>query len=167
MQRIGWTRSGFVAVATVITVFACTTYDKSKPVMVEDTRTDTGDSGVAAGDVLDLVFPEVKPDQVGDASGDVEVILDPCVAEPGSFGCPCVGNTDCLSGYCVGATHGSVCTIECLEECPEDWICTGMSGFGTDVVFLCVPPHKPLCIACESDLDCSGERCVELDNTDV
>jgi len=68
-----------------------------------------------------------------------------CEKQPGSFGCPCQGNADCLSGFCVPAAGGSVCTMECLEECPLDWTCTGIMGFGADLVFLCVPEHLAVC----------------------
>jgi len=70
---------------------------------------------------------------------------DPCELEPGYFGCPCKSNTDCESGFCVAAGGGSVCTTMCLEECPLDWACTGIVGFGSDLVFLCVPPQQALC----------------------
>ena len=71
--------------------------------------------------------------------------IDPCELDPGSLACPCQGNADCHSGYCVPATGGSVCTMECLEECPLDWTCTGIMGFGADIVFLCIPEQGALC----------------------
>ena len=51
----------------------------------------------------------------------------------------------------------------CLEECPDGWNCLGLSGFGVDMVFLCVPKSKKLCFPCEADSQCAGGVCVELD----
>ena len=95
-----------------------------------------------AGDLLS--FPD---DLRFDFSMDVPAfdLAGLCEEEPGSFGCPCQDNGDCLSGFCVPASGGSVCTIECLEECPAGWNCTGIMGFGADLVFLCVSEHLASC----------------------
>ena len=112
----------------------------------------TGDAADIAGDVAaddnggsEFVIPskDANGSQLPDFGGSD--MADHCAEEPGSAGCPCLGNADCLSGYCVAATGGSVCTLECLEECPFDWTCTGILGFGADLVFLCIPEPQALC----------------------
>ncbi len=92
-----------------------------------------------------------------------ETFVDICDEAPGSFGCPCGGNADCQAGFCVSSTLGPVCTQECLEECPEDgWDCVGTTGFGADLVFLCIPRGKEICTECQSDIDCPEGRCLNL-----
>ncbi len=87
-----------------------------------------------------------------------------CGPPPYPFGCGCEGNSDCLSGYCVEGPQGFVCTQTCLEDCPDDWFCKGVSGLGPDLVFVCMPKTKKLCYPCETDGQCGGGRCVELDD---
>ena len=86
-----------------------------------------------------------------------------CMEAPYEFGCPCESNLECGSGYCVEGPFGFVCTDTCFEECPEGWHCKGLSGFGVDMVFLCVPQSKKLCYPCAADSQCGGGVCVELD----
>ena len=77
------------------------------PVIVSDTgpgQDTTGqdvgvDAGVDAADgtvPLDLYNP-----------GDVDPA---CLVAPFAFGCPCVDNGDCESGFCVEGPFGGVCT---------------------------------------------------------
>ena len=86
-----------------------------------------------------------------------------CGEAPYPFGCPCLGNDDCQSGYCVEGTNGGVCTQTCMEECPEGWKCKGLTNLGSDLVFLCVPTPKQLCFPCQKDANCAGGRCVAMD----
>ena len=102
----------------------------------DDARSQTQADGSA---YTDSRGSELLPDVAGWELGNI------CESEPGSLACPCQGNQDCLSGYCVPATGGSVCTMTCLEECPFDWTCTGVKGFGADLVFLCLPEAMAGC----------------------
>ena len=83
----------------------------------------------------------------------------------GDWNTPCVENSDCASGYCVPVSETeSVCTVTCVEECPEDWLCKGFGNGGPDMAFICVPPQGKLCQPCETDEDClfQGDLCVDV-----
>ncbi len=88
--------------------------------------------------------------------------------EPGGFEWPCESNDDCLSGYCVAGPGGGVCTVTCIDECPEGWKCTQDTAASPDLVFVCMQVHQSLCSPCLGDEDCyfggldSGARCVEF-----
>ncbi|MBT9559011.1 MAG: thrombospondin type 3 repeat-containing protein [Myxococcales bacterium] len=76
------------------------------------------------------------------------------------FGCPCANSEDCDSGYCVtGAGGAKSCTQICIDECPTGYECKNVT-VGADVAFICVPEIDTLCAACETDLDCGGNRCL-------
>jgi len=85
---------------------------------------------------------------------------------PGGAGTPCTSGGDCTSGFCIqtGAKH--LCTVECVEECPFDWICAQNSASLPDIVYICAPPHVSLCRPCTKDSECqageaaTGEVCV-------
>ena len=72
---------------------------------------------------------------------------------PGEPGAPCNDNGDCLSGWCVEAEDGWVCTQECETECPQGWQCVPM-GSGPDVIYLCIPSFATLCRPCDEDDEC-------------
>lgn len=85
---------------------------------------------------------------------DAEVHLPTCEDAPGMQGCPCVENSDCDGGWCVFHLGDTVCTIDCIEECPDGWTCQQTSGFGADEVFICVSPYPALCLPCVQSADC-------------
>jgi len=66
---------------------------------------------------------------------------------------PCLGNTDCESGYCVAGPDGKVCAEPCVEECPKGWLCTQVQS-QPDVLFVCTWPHQRLCWPCDANGDC-------------
>jgi hypothetical protein len=80
--------------------------------------------------------------------------------------CPCENNSDCESSFCVQAAEGKICAEPCIQECPDGWNCELVSGFGADLLYLCVPKNVNLCRPCQSNSDCKdiyfeqGERCV-------
>ena len=117
----------------------------------------TEDLGGGGDGGLDLDAPELPP---------ADLLLDQ--GNPyGDWGEPCTENGDCESGYCIEVDDGvSVCTIPCMEECPEDWICKGFQA-GPDIVFLCVPPGTNICTPCETHEDClyEGDLCVPVGDT--
>ena len=88
------------------------------------------------------------------------------VPEEGTFGWPCQGHDDCQSYLCIDTIAGAVCTIPCVEECPEaGWLCKEISVGGPDELYACIPPETALCRPCASDDSCkiaAGEtaRCV-------
>ncbi len=114
----------------------------------------------AAGPVEDVPAQDVGAADVPriDPGGD-------CSELPYGFGCPCAGNGECATGFCVDSTYGGVCTQACLEDCPADWTCKGVSNFGADVVFICVPETRKLCFPCQQDSQCGDGRCVDIGGT--
>ncbi len=108
------------------------------------------------------VFDFGSPPETFDFGGGGEGVFEECTLAPYEFGCPCDANTDCTSGYCVESSEGFVCTAECLEDCPAGWSCKGLSGFGSDIVFVCVPSSKKLCFPCKKDSQCPDGRCVPM-----
>ena len=107
-----------------------------------EVRISTPDGGGPDGDFLDLT------------AVDTEVHLPSCAEAPGMQGCPCIENSACDGGWCVFHLGDKVCTIDCIEECPEDWSCQQMSGFGADEVFICISPYPALCLPCAQSADC-------------
>ena len=139
----------------------------------------SGGKVAAVPGIVDDVLPDAATDSVRvDGAGDSAVdggwdtggtdftapdAVAPCKSSPYGAGCPCSSNNDCAGGYCVESSFGYVCTEECIEECAEGWECKGMSGFGADLVFLCVPLSKELCVECSSDEHCGEGICVDID----
>ncbi|MBM4354895.1 MAG: hypothetical protein FJ109_14080 [Deltaproteobacteria bacterium] len=92
---------------------------------------------------------------------EVETVID-----EGAFGWPCTDNAECLSGYCVEAEHGFVCSMQCVEDCPKDWECAQV-GQGPDLMYICLPAFGTLCRPCTVDEDCrqgSGKPAYCLDS---
>ncbi len=109
--------------------------------------------------------PDVtEVDAGGPCRADVREVE--AVLEEGGFGWPCTDNTDCLSGYCVEAEDGFVCSMQCLEDCPKDWECAQV-GQGPDLMYVCLPAFGTLCRPCQVDEDCrqgSGKPAYCLDS---
>jgi hypothetical protein len=107
----------------------------------------------AAGDLADAQWPRADagaghdaPAALPDSAGqdglapDVDAGTAADCTGCGHVGAVCSGNNDCASGLCVEVVPGySLCTQECVEECPEGFTCklTGISG--PDVISVCVP----------------------------
>jgi hypothetical protein len=101
----------------------------------------------------------VEPDGRGPGDGGLEVGPD-----FGDWGKPCVSISDCGSSFCLQiGPEESVCTVICVEECPEEWLCKGVET-PPDWTFICVPPAGSLCKPCESDSDCKykGDLCIPI-----
>ena len=141
------------------------------PSIVEDVTADPGGHRVTGEDVvLDIGELWTLDGKGWDGWTDPEWKEDggdPCDQSPAPFGCPCATNGDCESGYCVQGPAGNVCTQNCFEECPEGWDCVGTTGFGRDLVFLCIPHGKALCTPCLDGSDCANGLCIELDGKNV
>jgi hypothetical protein len=139
-----------------------TTVDE--PSITDDVR-DDGSGGVDLNiSPADTFLDSDYGFELGDGFfGQDGEVFDSCLADPGSFGCPCAGNDECLSGFCVSSILGPVCTQECLEECPDaEWECVGTTGFGADIIFLCIPAGKEVCTECQTDVDCPEGRCLNI-----
>ena len=146
---------------SLLLVAACgSSVGDSGPNLVMDAEPEIGEviGGEVVGDVaLDKDWSDTKTFDLEEDN------LGVCEGEDRAFGCPCDANDDCASGFCVPGPVGDVCTQECIEECPDGWDCKGVSGFGPDLVFLCVPPPSTLCAPCGGDADCEGGACVTID----
>ena len=82
----------------------------------------------------------------------------------GEFGDPCAQNLDCCSGFCVESNEGAVCTQECVENCPDGFVCKSILNFYPDLVFACVPNVARLCQACKADFQCNEGKCEEFED---
>ena len=120
-------------------------------------RTDTGGN--------DVYFPPGDTVPVDFGGGDFVPVA--CEEPPYGNGCACESNSDCLGSYCIESSDGFVCTSECLDECPSGWSCKGIAGFGSDIVFVCVPNSKKQCFPCKKDNQCPGGRCIQLEGSGV
>ncbi len=110
---------------------------------------------------------DAKADDTADAAADAAVdAADEDAVVPGSFGQPCTGSDDCLSGWCVAGPDGLVCTESCVSTCPDDWQCREIKSASGDPVFICINPMAELCHPCANDADCNktvvggGNRCL-------
>jgi len=85
---------------------------------------------------------------------------------PGAFGTPCDDGEVCDSGFCVQAPGGKVCTLTCIEDCPEGWQCVQHQPSLPDEVYICAPGNVNLCKPCDQNSDCMtngvdvGDACV-------
>ena len=90
------------------------------------------------------------------------------VIPPGAFMAPCTEDDECDSLICLEVAAGvSVCTQECIADCPNGWECRGISQGGDQLVFYCFPPVDRLCQPCLTDVSCTGQAnlCVDIDGT--
>ncbi len=122
----------------------------------------TGSTPVGGDDLPDLgpgvetVFPvtdiatEVWPLDLLTGDGGKETTI----AETWS-GQPCESNEDCDSGMCVLTSDGKMCSMSCIEDCPEGWSCREMPG-GPDLVYACIPDHITLCRPCSEHDECQA-----------
>ena len=123
---------------------------------------DTGDvGGVADPDGVEAPPPE---DTGGGGTTEGPVTCeDP---DSGGFGCPCATGEDCESGYCFSGKYGSICTKDCVTDCPKGWQCKSIVQ-GPDVVYLCIPKAEFLCEGCTDDKECGGssDMCIAIGTT--
>ena len=106
--------------------------------------------------------PETSQDLLADSVPDGAVDT----VEPGGFEWPCSESGDCTYGVCLFDGTQKVCTVPCVEECPEGWACSQYLPFMPDIAFFCVPAATLLCAPCMDDAECTVEgfstsaRCV-------
>lgn len=112
-----------------------------------------------ADSAIDSADDTAEADGIGTSDSESSDTSDVIVA--GGFLSPCVENTDCDSGWCIETDDGTVCTRQCLEDCPSDWRCKGVLA-GADPVFLCFPDQSRLCLPCTVDFQCAGGFCLEI-----
>ncbi len=147
-----------------------------------------GEESTPANDTLVFNVPDAGPNFTGDDVVEADVAdsnqqVDDADAaadtgpikcdDPGGWGCPCKGNADCNSGYCVETAEGKQCSKLCVEDCPGDWQCVGVKGSTGDLTFICAAPYVTLCRPCAKDGDCEQlgaeigvHRCIPIDGPD-
>jgi len=97
-------------------------------------------------------LPEDDGGSPDDTDGSGEAAGGPA---PGEFGYPCTADAECLSGPCVDVGSQTVCTTQCMEECPGGFSCLNAGAGKGKFAYLCVPDFFPFCRPCLSDKDCS------------
>ena len=126
----------------------------------KDIEADGGDDGD--------VTQEDKADPGDDADGGREETDGgggELCTEAAGFGCDCITNEDCKSGYCINTTGGKKCSKLCYDECPAGFSCEDISSSGTDPVYICMASYLNVCKPCLINGDCydfadNGDRCV-------
>lgn len=91
----------------------------------------------------------------------------PDAGQPGELGWPCTDDSQCLFGPCLapGPGNGRVCSAVCAVDggvgCDKGWDCKQAPAGDR---FLCAPPIRVQCLACERDSDCNtiGDRCTRV-----
>ncbi len=133
---------------------------KNGDVKIGDTK---GDADSGAETLVDD-GQEIADDatSTGDTTDDTESLCK--IA--GTFGCPCVENSDCDSNYCIDGDQGKICTRECKDSCPTDFLCKQTNG--VDAAWICVPAYPTLCMPCSQHSECqtngtTGNYCVPFD----
>jgi cysteine-rich repeat protein len=144
----------YLPVLALVLIVACngsgvvtTDGDTTTDVATEDTPAGRTDIAADLGE-LDAA-PELIPQDL--AAVDSEPACEPGT---GCFGDPCGDGSACLSGLCVPHMGDTVCTIECLEDCPDGWGCQALNS-GPDMIFACLSPYAHLCRPCATQADCA------------
>ena len=119
-------------------------------------------SDITAADVIDVNVSDDadKTDVPGSDGSEADI---PIV--PGAFGAPCDGNGDCDSGFCVENVNGYICTVQCLQDCPDGFACKSIANALGDPIFLCIPNFQKLCEPCQADTSCNGGKCLYIGGT--
>jgi streptogramin lyase len=129
------------------------------------------DPGNETGDVSADTRTDAVEDAAGDPSPDVNVGPDvgrPCPPDPGTYGDPCVDDTECTSGICFDAPGGAFCTEPCVDTCEplcdgQRMRCRGIEQ-SSGVLFACQPVEDTLCRGCLDDAQCTSGRCLTFDD---
>ena len=106
-----------------------------------------------AGGGLDLGTPDIPWD--ADVTADLALPDSGCAPGSGCFLDPCLQPSDCLSGLCVPHLGDSVCSMPCVEECPDGWTCKLIDGLGPDPMQVCISDVTTLCLPCAANADCA------------
>lgn len=142
------------------------TDDIAGPTDVPDVPADVGDTAEipddAGNQLPDDAGTQLHDDTTGgtDQTHDTSDLSNETEGEdgsisPGSFGASCIYNSDCTSGFCIDGDSGRVCTISCVDTCPDGWTCE-TSRMGEDPYSLCQPaepcvPGEEVCNGLDDD----------------
>ncbi|MBI5369806.1 hypothetical protein HZA85_01255 [Candidatus Uhrbacteria bacterium] len=130
--------------------------------------TDASSSQTPPTTVLDTIATYDASPGMAETHQDADSLQDQwsdALIEPGDFGSPCLGNSDCNSGFCIEASQGKVCSRACVVDCPSGFQCANVSATGPDVLYICVSRFVRLCDPCKQHSDCNapgtaGNLCV-------
>ena len=143
MQRVSF-RLAFLLVLTAMAliVASCDSgtdhVSTDTPEPAEDTTVGDAVIGTEIPGVDSRGADSPEPDEYTDNRGDSG-------PQPGEFGWPCDGPEDCDSGYCILTGEKKICTMTCVEECPDDFVCAPVTTTPPDVTYLCLPRFDKLC----------------------
>ena len=134
-----------------------------------------GSSGTAEKTKIQQDTKETEEEEAGGTVDSVDIAIDfgggvpedssaEVLVEDTPLGAPCNDNDDCGWGYCIEGPDGSVCTHTCVEDCPQGWTCKGVTLYGSDPEFICLPGYWDACLPCSDDLECGldGDLCVSI-----
>jgi hypothetical protein len=107
--------------------------------------TDHGVEDVAI-DIAENVAEDFSPPSDIDAGTDITDIFE---INEGGFLWECSTGSECKSGLCVEYMGKKVCTVECIEQCPFEWVCKEIV-----TATFCLSPLSYLCKPCEMSSDC-------------
>lgn len=79
--------------------------------------------------------------------------LSPCEVGSAEFLCPCAGDKDCSSKWCVFHQGSRVCSRGCDQDCPEGWRCE-QQGSGQSSEWICTSKAPSLCMPCDASAKC-------------
>jgi len=132
MQRISYRLALLVTLTAALLVTGCESGSSNISTDTPETPEDTiGDAiiGTDSPGVDSTGTDSPEPDEYTDNGGDSG-------PQPGEFGWPCDGPEDCDSGYCILTGEKKICTMTCVEECPEDFVCAPVTTTPPDVTYL-------------------------------
>ena len=152
-----------VALSAIVCIASCSSAERPGEPAPDSPAMDVCDTqdGRVRDAASELVFParEIWPLDLAEVEAHVtRPHCEPGYAQPA---CPCTGNQDCASGWCVLHLGEKTCTEACVEECPAGWSCQEAQS-GTDTVYVCKSLFPSLCLPCTTTKDCpgSGDRCL-------
>ncbi len=91
----------------------------------------------------------------GDTAADSGSVDTSGPVAEGAFLSECTVSADCDSGWCVPTPYGMRCSKLCIEDCPTNWGCTGVSQSGDNVTFVCLHDEGTLCHPCDDNKACN------------
>ena len=113
-----------------------------------------------------LTFADAKDAATADTGADAAAtdVISPaadtgapvCEAGGGGPGCGCTTNADCDEGLCIATPNIKICTVKCVDTCPQGFTCAAVNNGGGDVSTICVPKWGFLCDPCSSNADCDS-----------
>ena len=169
-MRIPYCCRALAALTLVLAAYGCDggTVATDKDTSTADTALDSTDTELPGDTVaevtpdtvdVDTILPDIAPTDIDTVEPDVTDIADVIdatdtveeidVACNGKVGCPCQGDSQCMSGACLLRRDGSkTCALPCTNACPAGFSCAPGKK-------LCVESDIALCDPCDNNGDCA------------